>query len=109
MKKILFGTVLLLLVGAGTMRADPRQLKLFVSPTSNIPSADILKNLGEKCPNVSITLDSKKSDYMLEARWVGRFEFTVFRHGGEAAYATQTSFLHNAVKDVCHYVNSQKE
>lgn len=109
MKRLMLGAVLLLLAGAGAMKAEPRPLKLFLSPASNIPSADILKNLGDKCPNVSITLDPKKSDYMLEAKWVGRYEFTVFRRGGEAAYATQTSFLHNAVKDVCHYVNSQKE
>lgn len=109
MKRVLLAAVLLFIAGAATMRAEPRPLKLFLSPASNIPSADILKNLGDKCPNVSLTLDSKKSDYMLEAKWVGRFEFTVFRRGGEAAYATQTSFLHNAVKDVCHYVNSQKE
>jgi hypothetical protein len=65
-----------------------------------------MKNLSDQCPNVSITADSKKSDYMIEARWGGRYQFTVFRHGGDAVYGTQTSFLHNAVKDVCHYINT---
>lgn len=109
MKRILLGAALLLLACAGTMKADPRPLKVFLSPGSNIPSGDVLKNFSDKCPNVSLTADPKKSDYMVEARWVGRYSFTIFRHGGDAVYSTQTSFLHNAVKDVCHYVNSQKE
>ena len=108
MKKFLLGAVLLLSAGALGMQAEPKPLKLFLSPASNIPSADVLKNLSDKCPNVSITLDSKKSDFMVDARWVGRYEFTVFRHGGDAVYSTQTSFLHNAVKDVCHYINSHQ-
>jgi len=106
MKTLLLGAGILLLAGASSIHAEPRPLRIFLSPASNIPSADVLKNLSDKCPNVSLTVDPKKSDFMVEARWVGRYEFTVFKHGGDAVYSTQTSFLHNAVKDVCHYVNS---
>ena len=106
MKKLMLGAVLLLLAGASAMKADPKPLKIYVSPASNIPKPDIMKNLTDKCPNVSITNDSKQSDFMIEARWVGRYEFTVYKHGGDAVYGTQTTLLHNAVKDVCHYINS---
>jgi hypothetical protein len=109
MKKLLLGATLLLVGAAASLHADPtKPLKIFLSPASNIPKPDIMKNLSDKCPNVSITNDSKQSDFMIEARWVGRYEFTVFRHGGDAVYGTQTSFLHNAVKDVCHYINAHQ-
>jgi hypothetical protein len=108
MKKLLLGTTLLFLGAAAGLHADPKPLKVFLSPASNIPKPDIMKNLSDKCPNVSITNDSKQSDFMIEARWVGRYEFTVYKHGGDAVYGTQTSLLHNAVKDVCKYINSHQ-
>jgi hypothetical protein len=109
MKKIVLGLFMLLLTGAGTAKAQTKPLKLFLSPASTVASADIVKNLGNKCSNVSITLDSKKSDFMLEAwGWSGHYKFTVFKHGGDAVFSTSTVMLSNAVKDVCHYVSSQK-
>jgi hypothetical protein len=46
---------------------------------------------------------------MLEAwGWSGHYKFTVFKHGGDAVFSTSTVMLSNAVKDVCHYVSSQK-
>jgi hypothetical protein len=107
MRKILFTVAILVLAAAGTVKAQPKQLKLVLSPASTVPSADIVKDLGNKCPNVSITLDPKKSDFMLEAGgWSGNYKFTVFKHGGEAVFSTSTVWLGNAVKDVCHFVNS---
>ncbi len=107
MKKLLLFTVLALLAGAASLKADPKPpLKLFLSPASNIPKPDIMKNLSDQCPNVSITNEPKKSDFMVEARFVGRYSFTVYGHGGDAVYGTETTLLHNAVKDVCHYINT---
>jgi hypothetical protein len=102
--------MLLLAATATTVKAQPKQLKLVLSPASTVPSADIVKNLANKCPNVSLTLDSKKSDYMLEAGgWSGNYKFTVFKHGGEAVFSTSTVLLGNAVKDVCHFLGSHKD
>jgi len=106
MKKLLPGVILLLFAGFASLQAEPRPLKIFLSPASNIPKPDIMKNLSDKCPNVSITNESRQSDFMVEARWVGRYELTVYKHGGDAVYGTQTTLLHNAVKDVCHYINT---
>jgi hypothetical protein len=108
MKRVLLSAVLFLAVGVPALPAGPKPLRVFLSPASNVPKADIMKNFSDKCPNVTITLDSKKSDFMIEARWVGRYEFTIFKHGGDAVYGTQTNFLHNAVKDVCHYMNAHQ-
>jgi hypothetical protein len=109
MKRLPFGLLLLaIFVTIATVRAEPPQVKIVMSPASTIPKADLLKNLGDKCPNVSLVLDSTKSDYMLEAAWwAGEYKFTLFKKGGDAVYSTSTHMLSNAVKDVCHYVNSQ--
>ncbi len=109
-KIVLLSSLLFFLAGAGTAKADPKPVRLLMSPASTISSADLMKHIVEKCPNVSITLDSKKSDFMLEAGgWSGNYKFTVYQHGGLAVYSTTTRMLSNAVKDVCKYVNLPKQ
>jgi hypothetical protein len=110
-KNLLLSAVLVLLVGAAVVEAAPKDLKIFLSPSSNVPKAEVMKNLSDKCPNVTITLDPKKSDFMVGARFApyrGRYEFTVTKKGGDLVYSTETTFLHNAVKDVCHYMNTHQ-
>lgn len=86
--------------------ADPRPMKLLLKPTSTVPPAEVLRHLSSHCPNVGLTRDWKKSDYELEAGgWSGAYHFTVFAHGGDAVYSTNTERLGNAVKDVCHFLN----
>jgi hypothetical protein len=113
MKRILLGVLALLgllLAVAGAPNAQPKPIKLTLSPASTVPKADILKNLHSKCPNVTITLDSMKSDFMLEAGgWSGYYKFTLFKHGGEAVFSTSTSLLSNAVKDTCKFIATSKE
>lgn len=117
MKRGVFGAAMLALIltaGAANAkptptksRSDKAPIKLYMSPASTVSSADIVKNLMYKCPNVTVTLNSKESDYMLEARgWPEHYRFTLFRKGGDAAFATSTVLLSNAVKDVCKYVNT---
>lgn len=112
MKRIPAGVAMLFLLfwaSAGTARAQQHApVKLYLAPSSMVPQADIVRHLGNKCPNVTLTLDSKKSDYMLDARgWSGRYKFTLYRHGGDAVFSTQTQMMSNSVKDVCKYINSQ--
>jgi hypothetical protein len=108
MRKILLGlAIVAILAGAGSANAQAKPLKAVIKPGSTVPVPDILKNLGEKCPNVTITQNSRKSDFMLEAvGWSGNYHFTVYKRGGDAIYATQTQWLSNAIKDVCKFVNS---
>lgn len=111
MKNLLLGAALVVLVGAAVVQADPKPLRIFLSPGSNVPRAEVMKNFSDKCPNVTITLDPKKSDFMVGARFApyrGRYEFTVTKKGGDMVYSTQTTLLHNAVKDVCHYINTHQ-
>lgn len=108
MKGMLLGLTLMVVIGAASVHADPPPVKLVLSPASTIPNADLVEDLSKKCPNVALVLDSTKSDYMLEAMWAGQYRFTLFKKGGQAVFSTRTQMLSNAVKDTCHYVNSQK-
>jgi hypothetical protein len=115
MKKLI-GVLAILLIagtagiaGAGTDVSSGRPLKIFLARQSNVPSVDIMKNLSEKCPNVTITATPQKSDNMLKAFWSpdDRYRFEVVAKGGDSIYATKTVLLSNAVKDVCHFLNTR--
>jgi hypothetical protein len=104
--------IFLMILGlAGTAQAAPppqRPVKIVMSPASNVPTADVMKNLVNKCPNVRITLNPKESDYMLDARgWTGYYRFALYQKGGGAIFSTRTQWLSNSVKDVCKFINSQ--
>src|SRR5271155_2892156 len=106
MKKMLMAILMLTLFGAGAAFAQPKPVRIYIAPNSLVPPPDIMKYLVDKCPNVSLTLDAKKSDYMLLAwGWSGNYRFTVYGKGGVAVYGTSTVRLGNAVKDVCKFVN----
>jgi hypothetical protein len=112
MKKLVLGLSLVLLPFSaltGPAKKSLAPVKIVMSPASTVRSADVLKYLRTKCPNVTITLDSTKSNFMLEAGgWSGRYEFTVYKPGGDLVFSTTTVMLSNAVKDVCKFVDSPK-
>ncbi|HEY4741293.1 MAG: hypothetical protein WA734_06540 [Candidatus Acidiferrales bacterium] len=100
---------LLLLFAASAIPAYAQKVpvRIFMSPRSNVPLADVVKNLNDKCSNATVVSDSLKSDYMLEAvGWPNGYKFVLFRKGGQVVYATSTAWLSNSVKDVCKYINS---
>ncbi len=110
-KVLLSGSVIFLLLtpGVGTAKDQAKPTKVVMSPASSVPMADVVRNFGSRCPNVTVTLDSKQSDYMLDAaRWPNGYKFTLFKKGGEAVFSTSTVLLSNAVKDVCNFVNTTK-
>lgn len=111
MKRILMAaavTAILYFGLAAGSPADPRPIKLFMKPTSMVPTSQIVRHLSSHCPNVSITIVSKKSDYELEANGLsGAYNLNLYAHGGARIYSTQTQRLGNAVKDVCQFLNSQ--
>jgi hypothetical protein len=109
LKRVLLAVTIVSFVwlpGAASLSADPRPMKLLLKPTSTVPPSEVLRHLSSHCPNVGLTRDWKKSDYELEAGgFSGAYHFTVFAHGGDAVYSTNTERLGNAVKDVCHWLN----
>src|ERR1700691_2340423 len=107
MKKILSGLFALWLMSTGVAQGQTKTVQLYIAPNSTVALPDIMKNLGSKCPNTTITIDPLRSDFMLQAwGWSGNYKFTVFQHGGTAVYGTATVTLSNAVKDVCHFLQS---
>jgi hypothetical protein len=89
--------------------AKPRKVNI---TSSTLPIATIVKQLAEKCPNVGITRN-EQADYSLEVAGGDRtnphgnrlFEFTLFDSKGDVAFTTRTRQLHNAIKDLCGYIN----
>ena len=113
MKRItLLITVFAILVSAGVAGAappgPPKPLKLVLARQSTVGPVDIMKNLSDKCPGVTLTTNPQRSDFMLYAGgWSGQYSFMVIAKGGDTIYATKTVMLSNAVKDVCNFLNSQ--
>jgi hypothetical protein len=101
-----------ILLFASTAGAGPglptKPLKLVLAPRSTVDPTDLMKNLSEKCPGVTLTGNLKASNYMLYAGgWSGEYRFMVIAKGGDTIYATKTALLSNAVKDVCHFLGTQ--
>jgi hypothetical protein len=96
-------------VPVGSSQSQGRQIRLLLSPRSNVDPVEIIKHLSQKCPNVVIThnRDPKASDYLLDARWYGDYRFQIVAHGGDTVYVTETTLLSNSVKDICKFLNSR--
>jgi enolase len=85
-----------------------KPLKLALAKQSSVAMVDVMKNITEKCPNVTMTTNLHSSDYMLYAGgYSGAYRFMIIAKGGDTIYATQTQLLSNAVKDVCHFLNTR--
>jgi len=48
-----------------TAQYTGKPLKLMLDHQSTVDPVGILKNLGQKCPNVTLTTNAEQSDYML--------------------------------------------
>jgi hypothetical protein len=114
MKKFILGFAMFLLavvapaaLVAQTAAAPPpvKPLKIVLARQSTVNPVAVVKNFGQKCPNVMITTNPKNSDLMLNAGgWSGSYNFMLIAHGGDTIFATQTTLLSNAVKDVCNFL-----
>jgi hypothetical protein len=112
MKQLIVVLAIVLLAGvtgAGQGAPAGKPLKIVLARQSNVPQVDIMKDLSDKCPNITITTDLHRSDYMIKAIWLpdDRYRFEVIAKGGDSIYATKTILLSSAVKDVCKFLNSR--
>jgi hypothetical protein len=112
-KRLLLMPAVAILLLAGVAGAGPgglplRPLKLVLARQSTVDPADVMKNLSDKCPGVTLTGNLQASNYMLYAGgWSGQYKFMVIAKGGDTIYATKTVMLSNAVKDVCQFLSKQ--
>jgi len=111
MKKIIVVMAILTLAGvagAGPEVPQGKPRKLVLARQSTVQMVDVMKDFSDQCPNVTLTTDPQKSDYMLYAGgWSGAYRFMVIAKGGDTLYATKTVMLSNAVKDVCKYLSTR--
>jgi hypothetical protein len=103
---------ILILAGAAGAGQDAvpsgKPLKLVLARQSTVAMVDVMKDFSDRCPNVTLTTNQHNSDYMLYAGgWSGDYRFMVIAKGGDTLYATKTVMLGNAVKDVCHFLNTR--
>lgn len=105
-------------VGVTLALAETKSVKVSLvtqTPASvpAIPTADIAREVSKRCPNVSITRNAEAANYSLEAVGGERtnphgqrlFKFTLYDHDGNVVFTTETRQLHNAVKDVCAFID----
>jgi hypothetical protein len=113
MKKFIFGFALLWLAAMAPLASaqySRKPLRLVLDRRSTVDPVGIVKNLGQKCPNVTLTTNAKQSDYMLQAwGWSGSYRFLIIAKGGDQIFATETVLLSNAVKDVCNFLNTRAQ
>jgi hypothetical protein len=111
MKRTFFWLAVLLFAGMAPVAMAQyagKPLKLLMDQQSTVDPVGILKHLGQKCPNVTLTTNEDQSDYMLSAwGWSGNYRFMISAKNGEKIFATETVYLSNAVKDVCNFLNRQ--
>lgn len=101
----------LLILSSAYLLAEAKPTKVNLT-SSTLPTAAIVKQLADKCPNVGITRN-EQADYSLEVGGGDRtnphgnrlFEFTLFDSKGDVVFTTRTRQLHNAIKDICSYIN----
>ncbi len=104
MTRKLFACLVLLVAIPLVGQSTPKLIAL--TDNSDVPDKDISKSLRKECPNVSITKDVTKSDYTLEAM-VASFNLTLFdRDGKTVRSGTSMDYLDNAVKDICHAIQT---
>lgn len=69
-------------------------------------AAEIIRTLGEQCPDLIVTSQREKSDFVLLVEGKQSFlhrinEVVVFNHAGDAVYSHSSNNLANSVKDAC--------
>jgi len=69
-------------------------------------TAEIIRTLGEQCPNLIVTSQRDKSDFVLLVEGKSAFlhrvnEVVVFNRSGDAIYSHAAASLANSVRDAC--------
>src|SRR5271156_5469687 len=103
----------MIFISTGIAFGQTASIKIALSQSSMVPAAFFVENFPKVgCPNVFITIDVTKADYVLEGQnthfeKTGRgdknkfdkSQYTLFGKDGTAVFSTQTSIDKNSVKD----------
>jgi hypothetical protein len=98
---------------AATCRSQDNKTRIVLTAESSVSTAEVGKSLDKHCPDVVLTIEQPKADFLLEAANTGAgrkpYKFTLFDHTSDRVFSTETSRLDNAVKDVCAYIQKRRE
>jgi len=92
----------LLAVLAWAAHAQEHKLRIFITASSNVAAAPVGKSLDKHCPEVVVSVDQQKANYLLEAIDTGAgkarkpYKFTLFSPDGDRAFSTETALLDSA-------------
>jgi hypothetical protein len=78
-------------------------------------TAEIIKTLNQRCPELTVTSNLDRADFVLTLAHEGgkgalahRNKVAVFNHEGDVIFSASTRELGNSVKDACHAMLSAK-
>lgn len=77
---------------------------------SNIDAAIVSEGFSKYCPNVVVTADASKADYVLEVlKLQGLWHFALLNKDGDLLMATHfTRSLNGHFKSACKYINAKE-
>ena len=115
--------VLLCLLSAAALLAQDNTKRIFLSPKSNITTGEVADGFSKYCPNVVVTQNESKADYVLEAAEAksgsqGTTHFTLMNLGGDVLMTTHptgsgygvggihfTNKFKHHFEEACKYIN----
>jgi hypothetical protein len=79
-------------------------------------TAEIIKTLNQRCPELTVTSNLDRADFVLTLDHEGgkgalahRNKVAVFNHDGDVIFSASTRELGNSVKDACHAMLASKK
>jgi hypothetical protein len=112
----------LFLLSATLVLAQEGTKRILLSPKSNITTSEIAEGFAKYCPNVVLTENEKKADYVLEAAETekasegttySQWHFTLMNSDGDVLMTThpEIHFGHKTkhhFEEVCKFINKTK-
>jgi hypothetical protein len=110
---------ILVLLWAGTGFGQQTTKRIFLSPKSNITTAQVAEGFAKYCPNVVLTQNDAKADYILEAAETvssdegtssSHWHFTLMNKDGDILLTTHpeihfTKRFKHHFEAVCKFIN----
>ncbi len=109
----------IVLASCAALVAQQTTKRIFLSPKSTITTSEVAEGFAKYCPNVVLTQNQAKADYVLEAAETvsadegstyRHWHFTLFNPDGDVVLTThpETHFTHkfkHHFESVCKFVN----
>jgi hypothetical protein len=109
----------LVLMSSSALIAQQNAKRVFMSPKSTITTSEVAEGFAKYCPNVVLTQNQAKADYVLEAAETisahegtthRRWHFTLFNPDGDVVLTTHPEFhftnqFKHHFEAVCKFMN----